>query len=348
MTVLLCVTLNISRLLFGTNGRWLLSVIGQDIRFKSPGNGALLQVLLGKCSDETNINMICSSLAHEVDGIYNDLLGKSTIEMEDSMIEDANYVRSLSDTSFSYTHLTGFDITRAYYTNYAELFRLLARLRAGGSDYFVPILQRQLNFTGLMQNRQNSDSTKLMSIFNEAKYQKAVKDTKNSNSTLISRVDGGLFFCLRRDFTAGRNASCPFSDEIAEISEIYSMYGNETNNSIFMPLGFQSNQLTHLNQHTPITVRFLSDGTVLPQQAKPFKGNDIQLNKLGEFRRKVFDFIVTEALLTKLSSYVGNRKEYEFACKICKRMRVMSGKNQSIYTILNYIDKLVIIRKRSS
>ena len=199
-----------ARLNFGTDGRWLLSVIGQDIRFKSPGNGALLQVLLGKCSDESKITMMCSSLSREVDGIYNDLLGKSTVELEDTMIEDANLIRSLSDTSSSYYHLSGIDIAHVYHTNYAELFRLLSRLRSGGSDYFVPILQPQMRFSGNRQGGTLTDSTKLMSMFNETKLHKRFTDP--SGAVLgVSRVEGGMFLCMKRDCTQReKSVLCPF------------------------------------------------------------------------------------------------------------------------------------------
>jgi hypothetical protein len=319
---------SIARLLFGTDGRWLLSIIGQDIRLKSPGNGALLQVLLGKCSDESKITMMCSSLCREVDGIYNDLLGKSTVELEDTMIEDANLLRSLSDTSSSYFHLSGIDISHIYHANYSELFRLLSRLRSGGSDYFVPILQPQMRFTGNRQGGTLTDSTKLMSIFNETKYQKVFRDA-NGNVLGVSRVEGGMFLCMKRD-TALKEKSvlCPFGQEMKEISEIYNLYGH--NNSLFMPLGLNHTQLTHLNQHQPITIRFLSDGTLLPQQAKPFKSNPAILPKLPEFANKVFEFITCETFITNLQSYCIKWNEYMFACRLAKLLG-----QKSIFNLLD-------------
>jgi hypothetical protein len=334
---------NISRLIFGTDVNWLTSLIDQDIRFKSPGNGALLQILLGKCSEEGKILMICSSLAREVDGIYNDLLGKSTTELEDSMIVDANLTRSFADVGASYFQLTGIDTDKAYHTNYAELFRLLSRLRSGGSDYFVPILQPQINFSGTRQNSKISDSTKLTSLFNRTKIQKVIKDAGTGIATVVARVEGGMFFRLSRDLIVDRGILCPFSEDMKEISEIFGLYGE--NNSLFTPLGLNSNQLTHLNQHQPVGVRFLSDGTLLPRPAKPFIRSNAtnMVAKLPEFKSSVIDFIMSESFFEKLDMFIAKPTEYKFACMLAKRLGQVP-----IFDLLGHPENAVICEETSA
>ena len=327
----------ISRLLLGTDAQWLLLNIGKDVMQKSPGNGALLQVLLGKCTDENTILLICSSLSHEVDGIYNDLLGKSTVELENNMIDDADYVRSLSDLSSSYFHLTGIDITKAYYTNYSELFRLLGRLRAGGNDYFAPILQPQVSYKGNRKRAMITDSTKLMSLYNRTIHQKVIRD--NSGTALcVSRVEGGMFFMMKRDSgmvkrdektEEDRSILCPFGSVIKEISEIYSLFS--LGNSLFTPMGLNSTKLTHLNIHEPISIRYLSDGKILPQQGNPFKKDQRHLSELPNQRDRIFEFIHTEEFIEKLKGFVSKISEYNFACKLSMLLR--GNSNLSIFDL---------------
>jgi hypothetical protein len=333
---ILVVDSNMSRLLFGTDGRWLVSILGQDTKFKSPGNGSLLQILCGKCSEDIKIREICSQLSVEVDGFHNDFLGKSTVELENSMFSGANMVRSVADVAFTYQHLKKIDTTQAYYDNYANLFRLMASLRETGGDYFVSLLQPSMNFSGKRNNSQTQDSLKLMSLFMEPKHLKAFRD-KDGHVSMISRIDGGIFLTMRKEYITDENRSilCPYETGMKEINDIYSMFGD--NAEFCMPLRVISGlgqtvkvSLIGSNDHTPLNVRFLSDGTMIPIQSIPFNGNTLGLEKLDSFKDRTLSFILCHRFIMKLERIVPYR-EYTFACGLAKRLR---GSGVSIYDLL--------------
>jgi hypothetical protein len=347
---------NIGRLLFGTDGRWLLPIIDQEIRFKSPGNGSLLRVLCGKCSEASQINMICSRLASEVDGIYNDFLGKSTFELEDLMITDANIIRSRDEVGYSYRQLTDIDTTIAYLTNYSDLFRLLATLRSSGNDYFVPILQPQINMLGTRQGEESkTDSTKLMSIFTEARVQKTLVESNNCRD-MIYRGDGGLFLSLSKhhfdDYnspeldmsnpTYDKSILCPYSREAIELNEIFDMFATSNekvaNCSFFMPLTLQNAgmqiSLSTSSQHIPLKVQFFKDGTMIPERAKPFKGNKELLSQLPHLRQEMVDYIFSTSFIDKIEE-VSSNSEAIFARKLSRYLATIS-KTTNIFELLPY------------
>jgi len=331
---------NLARLVFGSDGRWLISVIQQDIRFKSPGNGSLLKILCGKCSEEKRLSMIASSLANEVDGVYNDLLGKSTAFLEDEMLSDANLARSKADIAFSYQALTGIDTTSAYLVNYADLLRLLASLRSLGGDYFVTLLHPQLNFVGKRQNsRDTHDSTKLVSIFSQSMHQKRRHD-EHGHLTMTSRVEGGMFMTLERKFITDENRGilCPFSREMKEVYDTFALFKE---NEVFMPLGLvvasgQQVSLSHLNQHVPLGVQFLTDGTMLPERARPFgrSNNTDMLGKLPGLKDQTRAFLRSKRFVEKLESLVASPGEFRFACLLASRLG-----QKDIFALLPYVEE---------
>lgn len=336
---------NIDRLLFGTNAKWLISVVERTDDFKSPGNGGLLQYLCGKCSDADKLRMVCSSLANVVDGVHNDFIGKSTAELENTMISDANFVRSQAEVAFSYKQLTGIDTTVAYYQNYAELLRLLASLRSLGGDYFVGILQQPLSFTGKRQNAEGKqDSTKLMAIFNDSKIN-GNKPGPDGKISMLSKADGGIFYVLRREFIDDDNRSvlCPYSREMLEIAEINGMFSSHGHHGMemFTPLTLVSSNshqisLAGLNQHTSLNVQFTSDGTPFPEKAIPFKGNPEQLAKMSSLRYHTLRYMRSSRFLEKLETLVVSNGEYKVACSLARLLAERQGKPTDIYHLLPY------------
>ncbi len=331
---------NIGRLLFGTDGQWLLTVIQTGTRFKSPGNGSILQHLCNRCSDDVNVRMICSQLANEVDGVYNDFIGLSTATIENAMIVNADFVRTSTEIAFSYRRLTDIETAHAYYANFAGLLRLMASLRTPESDYFVNVLQKPMPFTGKRKNAEGfQDSTKLMAIMNNSKLDKVIRDKDTGKVIMVDKVDGGVFYELRKQFITEDNKGllCPFSKEILEVNDVINGLGNVAPFITPVTLVKASGQqvsLTPLNKHTPLIVKLTPDGQMFPERAVLFKNDADMLAKMPFLREQTLAYMNSKRFLEKLTDLVSSPGEYKVACEFVRRLSPNGPLN--IYELMPY------------
>ena len=327
----------ISRLIFGTDGVWLIPIVQGSTRFKSPGNGSILQHICVRCTDDVKIREICSQLASEVDGPYNDFLGKSTQTMEDMMITDASYVRSCNDVAFSYRQLTGIETSHAYYANYADLLRLMGSLRSPDNEYFVNVLQRPMSFTGKRRNADgHQDSTKLMAFARLDKMSRVFRDEDGQVQT-VDKADGGVFIELKRkDVEENRSVLCPFSREIALANTIINAFGR--NEDFILPYTMTKVgghvSLTGLNKHTSLSVRLSKEGKLFPERANPFKGDKNALAGLVGLREETMSYLISRDFLGALASSSISLGEYRVACILANRLS--KGEYVNIFGLLPY------------
>lgn len=230
---------NISRLIFGTGNEWISVVESNDslkeTAVKTPGNGALLQILCNKASDENGVISICGELAHITDGIMNEFLGKSTSFLENTMIYDANIVRSLNGTTKTYTKITGVDITDAFVQNFGQLIKHFASMRNDNDNVYqnyIQILQDPKSYIGLRSGQKKSDSTKFVST-----AEKDIMFTISHKSTLnqiidkipIKRIDGGEYMVAVgnkiKNLSENRSLFSPFDYVAKSIRNIFTLYG---------------------------------------------------------------------------------------------------------------------------